>query len=71
MEPFGLSIPLKTLALLVFYFSSIIFIVFSAIFYFHWNSYSPDDKVTKITLITFFSINLPLVIALGITALII
>lgn len=45
--------------------------IFSAIFYYHWNAYATDAKVTTYTFILYFSTTLPILLIMIIMALII
>ncbi|KXJ98103.1 MAG: hypothetical protein UZ19_OD1000823 [Parcubacteria bacterium OLB19] len=54
-----------------FYLILIFYIIFSAILYYHWKEYSVDEKATKITLLFYFILTIPLLSALGITAMVI
>ncbi len=66
-----IDLPIHTLVMLVFYFVLGAYASFSAIFYYHWKTYGSDTKVTLYTLILYFSITIPLLIVMGIMALII
>lgn len=70
-QTLSLNISLHTIIALGFYFASFIYIIFTTIMYYHWNEYSIDAGVTRITLILYFAITLPLMITLGVLALII
>lgn len=59
----------ETVLLLGFYITAAAYILFTTVMYYHWNQYSVDDGVTKITLITYFCTTVPLVAALGFIAL--
>ena len=41
------------------------YVIFSAILYYHWHAYSTDERVTKITLITFFVSTFPLLLIMA------
>lgn len=66
----ALNVPLDTLVTLIFYFVLGMYALFSAILYYHWNTYAADGKVTTVTLITYFACTIPLIIVMAITALI-
>lgn len=61
-----LAIPLKTALTLVFYLTVAAYTIFTFIMYYHWNEYSLDGTITKITLVFYFLSTLPLIICLGI-----
>lgn len=67
----SINLPLSTLVTLVFYFAVIIFVIFSVIIRYHWKAYSVDTKVTRITLILYYSTTIPLMLLLGLITLII
>lgn len=71
MLPSISSFPISDLVTLGFYFMAFIYIIFSIIFHYHWKEYGTDAKVTKITLVFYFSSTLPLILLLGIMTLII
>jgi hypothetical protein len=66
-----LSIPLHTVIALGFYIIAAIYIIFSIIMYYHWNEYSTDSAVSRITLIVYLVSTVPLISMLGIMSLII
>lgn len=64
----GFHVSFKTILILVFYLMTAVYAIFSFILYYHWNEYSIDSVVTKKTLIGYFVITLPLLLALGLIA---
>lgn len=62
-------IPLNTVVELVFYVALGIYAIFTAILYFHWNAYSVEPVVNKITTITYLLTTVPLLIVMSIVAL--
>ena len=60
----SVTFELGTLATLGFYHIAAVYIVFSAIMYFHWNAYSTNKSVNSITLILYLSTTIPLMCAL-------
>ena len=60
----SVTFELGTLATLGFYLIAAVYIVFSAIMYFHWNAYSTNKSVNSITLILYLSTTIPLMCAL-------
>ncbi len=71
MDTSVINLPLNTFLSLGFYIMMIFYIIFSAILYYHWNTYSVDPGVTKITYIFYIIITIPLATILGIVTLII
>lgn len=65
------SLPIHEVVLLVFYFITGIYAIFSAILYYHWREYATDTKVTVYTLSTYFITTTPLIVVMGIMALLI
>lgn len=51
-----------------FYLILMFYVVFTSILYYHWREYSVDGKITRITMIFYFSTTLPLLTAMGILA---
>ncbi len=67
MNPLAeLAIPLETILTLVFYLTVAAYTIFTFIMYYHWNEYSLDNTVTKITLVFYLLSTVPLIVALGI-----
>jgi hypothetical protein len=62
---FGFNLPLHDLVLLAFYIITAIYLLFSAVVYFHWNSYSASGAVSKFTTLAYLIITLPLLIIMG------
>ncbi len=54
-----------------FYLILLVYIIFTAILYYHWKEYSIDEKATRVTLIFYFFTTVPLLSVLGITAFIV
>jgi len=72
MDPnFNLPLPLHTLATLGFYFMAMGYIIFSAVLHYHWTAYAVEEGVTRTTLILYYCSTIPLMIILGVTALVI
>lgn len=72
MSPLGeLSIPIETVMLLSFYIVLGIYAIFSAILYYHWQTYATDAKVSGLTLTLFFILTVPFLVVMGIMLLII
>jgi hypothetical protein len=61
-----LDVALIPLLKIGFYLFLMFYVVFSAILYYHWKEYSVDEKVTRITLIFYFSTTVPLLLVMGI-----
>ncbi len=66
-----INIPFHAMSTLIFYITTIVYIIFSIIVHYHWNEYSVDEKITRLTLILYYSTTLPLMILMGIMVLII
>jgi hypothetical protein len=65
------AIPLHSITTLGFYLAAAIYIAFTIIFYYHWNEYSVEPIVTKITAIAYLATTLPLIIIMGLITLVI
>lgn len=64
-------LPLTDAVTLGFYFIVSIYAVFTAIFYYHWQSYGTDTKITGLTLVLYFVTTVPLLTIMGIMTFII
>jgi hypothetical protein len=64
-------VPLHSFITLGFYIAAAFYIIFSIILYYHWNEYSVEGAVTKITTIAYLVTTLPLVVIMGIVTLVI
>ena len=67
LADFDLS--LEAILLLGFYAVIGAYTDFTIMLYYHWQEYSVDDKVTKITIVLYFSLTLPLILALSLLTL--
>lgn len=72
--PFSPSLPQVSgttadLALLGLYVIALIYLTYTIILCYHWQSYSVDTKVTTTTLVSYFGLTLPLMITLSIVTL--
>jgi len=56
---------LHSTLLLAMYLTAGTYVIFSAVLYYHWNTYSTDERVSRITLITFFVSTFPLLLIMG------
>ncbi|MEZ4104213.1 MAG: hypothetical protein R3B60_02920 [Candidatus Paceibacterota bacterium] len=65
------NFPLHNIITLAFYAVAFLYVLFSAILYYHWNEYSVEPTVTKTTLTFYFISTIPLVVIMGIMVLII
>jgi hypothetical protein len=63
------TLPIHTIFTLGFYIAATIYIIFTAIFYYHWKEYSTDAAITKITFIVYLATTVPLIITIGIMSL--
>ncbi len=64
----SLSIPFGTLVPLSFYLIATVYIIFTAILYYHWSAYSSNTKVSALTYTLYLAITLPLMSVLFYTA---
>lgn len=51
--------------LLTFYLIAAFYLVFTAVFYYHWNQYGTDTKVTLLTAILYLITTVPLLLIAG------
>lgn len=56
---------------LAFLFLAAFYVIFSGVLYYHWQQYGTDKTITWFTLVAYVATTIPLMIALGILALII
>ena len=77
MEAFGLasttavSIPVGTVAQGAFLFVLGLYAIFSAILYYHWQTYSTNAKIHTLTMALYFLTTIPLLIIAGLMVLMI
>jgi len=62
----AINLPIDTLVTLSLYFVVAFYTVFSAILYYHWNTYGTDSQVTTLTLILYFATTIPLLVVMTI-----
>jgi len=62
------ALPWETLSILGFYLMAIVYLIFTAILYFHWQQYSTNSAVSKTTALLYLSATLPLISIMGFSA---
>ncbi len=67
----SLSIPVDLITNIVFLIAVIIYVIFTIIFYYHWQNYSIDSSATIQTYLAYFIITVPLLALMGLSVLII
>lgn len=65
------TLPLAALAHIAFYLLLITYVIFTVVFYYHWQNYSIDKKATLQTYLAFFVITMPLLAIMGLSILVI
>ncbi|MBY0537974.1 hypothetical protein K2P47_01095 [Patescibacteria group bacterium] len=65
------TLPLSTIAHITFYLIVIAYVIFTVVFYYHWQNYSIDRKATLQTYLAYFVITLPLLAIIGLSILVI
>ena len=59
------TLSLHSMLLLALYLIAGAYVIFSAVLYYHWQTYSTDQRVSRITLITFFVSTFPLLLIMA------
>ncbi|MES2966277.1 MAG: hypothetical protein V4668_00650 [Patescibacteria group bacterium] len=67
----SLSLPLDLITNVIFLVAVIIYVIFTIVFYYHWQNYSVDKSATIQTYLAYFVITLPLLALMGLSVLII
>ena len=67
----SLPIPVDLITTIIFLVSVIIYVIFTIIFYYHWQNYSIDKTATIQTYFAYFMITVPLLALMGLSVLII
>ena len=70
-QAYNTSLSLDTAVNITLLLVLVAYLIYSVILYYHWKSYSSDLKVTGMTLITYFSATVPLLIIMTILSFII
>jgi hypothetical protein len=65
------TVPLSAIAHITFYILVIAYVIFTVVFYYHWQNYSVDKKATLQTYLAYFVITLPLLAIMGLSMLVI
>ena len=65
------ALPIHSIVLLGFYVAVAVYVLFTAIIYYHWNEFSTDAGVSKITLVAYFGTTLPILAIAGVMVLVI
>jgi hypothetical protein len=61
----ALPIPLHSIIILTFYIITGLYATFSIIMYYHWNEYSTDSTMSRLTLFLYLGTTLPVLLLLG------
>jgi|GEM_PF-886418 hypothetical protein len=61
----GPAFSLHSTLLLAMYLTAGTYAIFSAVLYYHWSTYSTDQQISRITLITFFVSTFPLLLIMA------
>lgn len=67
----AVNFSLKDIVLFIFYVAVGIYALFSAVLFFHWQTYSIDSKVSGLTLLIYFAASIPLILIMAAMLLII
>ncbi|MES2749695.1 MAG: hypothetical protein V4606_04865 [Patescibacteria group bacterium] len=67
----SLSLPLDLITNVIFLVAVIIYVIFTIVFYYHWQNYSVEKSATIQTYLAYFVITLPLLALMGLSVLII
>jgi hypothetical protein len=59
------NLPLTDMVTLVFYLIAILYLIFTGVLYYHWNSYASDAKIIALTYVVYFAITIPLLVTMG------
>lgn len=59
------QMPAGDIVTLMFYVLIAIYIIFTAMLYYHWQTYATDPRVKFVTLVTYFVITIPLLLTLS------
>jgi hypothetical protein len=62
---------MQSAVLLAMYLLTGAYVIFSVVLYYHWNTYSTDERVSRITLIAFFATTFPLLLIMALILLVI
>lgn len=62
---YSIDLPLDAVITLVFYLVLMAYVIFSLVFYYHWNAYALSKSVTNLTYLIFAGLTLPLVAIMG------
>ncbi len=64
-----LQVPIHTFAVFAFYLITIAYLIFTIIFYYHWQNYSMSTATSVQTYLAYFLISLPLLALMGLSVL--
>lgn len=65
------SLPSGDFFQILLYVTLVIYVVFTAVLFYHWTAYSSDKKVTSATLVAYLIITMPMILTLITTTVII
>lgn len=63
--PFATTFSGDDVLLLLFYGLVVVYVIFTAILYYHWQTYSTDPKMNFLTFVIYFATTVPLIIILA------
>ena len=69
MDPSAVMLPLKSILEVIFYVLVAVYAIYSAVLYYHWQSFSIDLKVSGFTMVLYFAGSIPLVLTMGVVLL--
>ena len=70
-ETLGANMSFSTVAQIFFLFVLGAYVIYTAVLYYHWQSYGTDKRVTALTLIIYLASTLPLLLVMGLMLMII
>jgi tellurite resistance protein TehA-like permease len=62
------SIGVQEIVLFAFYIATAIYVIFTGIFYYHWQAYGTNKKTTWTTYVVYLATTLPLMTIMGLLA---
>ena len=63
--PLATSLPLDAVLPLLFYLVVFVYVIFTAILYYHWQTYSANPRTSYLTYVAYFALSLPTIVLLA------
>lgn len=64
LSPLGFSLSVAGMVHILFFAVVLFYLVYTAVLYYHWQTYSSDVRMNFLTMVVYFATTLPLIVTL-------